>query len=80
MPSANVPAKLVVVDWLTVSVLVPAVALLSVIVPAVPLKLATLIELELRSRTPPDMVIPPVPRAVALPSVSVPAPIVVPPE
>ena len=48
---------------------VPAVELLSVIVPAVPLKLGTVIELALRLRIPPLNVSPPVPKAVVLPSV-----------
>ena len=55
-------------------------ALLSVIVPAVPLKLGTVIEFVLRLSVPPNITSPPVPKAAALPSVSVPALIVVPLE
>ena len=79
-PSARVPEKLVVVDWLTVRELVPAVPFLSVIVPPNPLSELTLIELAFRSSRPPMRTRPPEPSAAALPTTSVPASIVVPPE
>ena len=73
------PEKIVEEDSATVKVVVPAPALLSVIVPAVPVKLGMLIKYVLRSSVPPFITRLPVLSAEALPSWSVPAVIVVTP-